>query len=72
VLCAFVVQLDFSATSAPLREPPTKHIAAFSGPTAVGEKSFRLFLNIAKIASRTAKFLMDDQSFASPSSLFSV
>lgn len=47
-------------------------LAAFFGSTTAGEKSFRLFLKIAKIASRTAKFLMDDQSFASPLSFFSV
>ena len=45
-------------------------LAAFFGSTIAGEKSFRLFLKIAKIASRTAKFLMDDQIFASPLSFF--
>jgi hypothetical protein len=52
--------------------PKSSPAQLFRAPTIPGEKSFPLFLKIAKIGSRTAKFLMDDLSFASPLSLFSV
>jgi hypothetical protein len=53
--------LSFFASSAP---GSYRKVAAFLAPTHALEKSFQLFLRIAKIAARAAKFLMDDRSFA--------